>query len=102
PFKHVECDYRCLGNIGLGPVFRTKFEQMADPFLCGLLFSLRYALRVQINSDALRAIFFGGMNEDPSIAAAQVVYSVAFTDSSQFEHTLNNWHRHGHKRDGLL
>jgi hypothetical protein len=42
------------------------------------------------------------MNEYPSIPAAQVVYYVAFPDSSQFEHTLNNWNRRGHKRDGLL
>ena len=51
---------------------------MADPFFCGLLFRLRYALRVQIDSDASRPVFLRGMNEDPSIAAGQVVMTSPF------------------------
>ena len=63
---------------------------MADPFLCGLLFRLRYALRVQVDSDAARPIFLRGMNEDPSIAAAEVVYNVAWLDVGELQHRFDD------------
>ena len=87
--KQIEADHGGLADIDAEQIFLAEVDHVFDPGPAGELHGVGDPQGVDVDADAARVAIAGGGDDDASVAAAEIIQTIAGADACQAQHGLD-------------